>query len=110
MIELSAPTALDNLVSGGVIDFDANAYVRGERPRYGIPPQITAPNLNAKIQEQPQKDEFKKSNIKIAGWKKVLAATLFAGLAIFGLTKIKSLSKLVAKPFEWIKNIKIKKP
>lgn len=113
-MELGLPTALDNLASGGIIDFDAHAYLKNEKPRYGIPPQMIAPQLQVnsktKIQEQPLKDEFKNSNIKTAGWKKTLAAVLFAGLAIFGLAKIKPLKKLITKPVDWIKNIKIKKP
>ncbi|HNW26764.1 MAG TPA: hypothetical protein PLG15_02125 [Candidatus Gastranaerophilaceae bacterium] len=130
-MELSVPTALDNLAANGVINYDANAYIRGEKPKYGINPQMKAPGLkmdsNAKMQEQPQKDEFKNSIEKIPSWKKILTGVLLVGTAVLLGKKIwkpkninlkkssnvvrKPLKDFIAKPISWIKSkIKIKKP
>ena len=106
------PTSLDNLTSNGVINFDAEAYIKGthakniaspsylpfEQPlnAFGSPGQ--APTMH---QGQPRQDEFvtkHESSAAPADWKKAATAVLIAGLAVFGGIKFKSkISALFAK-------------
>ena len=112
---LPLPGSMNYLMNGGVLDFDANAYLNS-----GIVTPYYQPMLNgAKIQPQPQKDSFSsklKNNEKTI---KTVAATVILGaLAFVGIKKSKNLlkgakdSKFVSKigdtfksAKEWIKSI-----
>ncbi len=91
---------LDMLAQNGVLDYDAPAFVMGQKPRYvGAPamppspfagPVPKAPNLN-----QPQSDEFnpeKKDNnfVKNPAWKKCAFTFLALGTLALGGWKFKS--------------------
>lgn len=83
-------TALDGLAAGGVIDFDAPAYLLNQPARYVGHPQLAElPMTNisllpegTKIKPLPKKDEFQHSNgnlVQNPKWKKVLAGIVVAG-------------------------------
>lgn len=109
----SLPSTIDSLTSGGVIDFDAESYIKGVPPRYiGAPktylpfeqplPGYVVPNLGApaKLHEQPHKDELVKEQ-KTPSWKKLLAGLLAASLVIFAGYKLKQKG---TKAVEAVKN------
>ena len=84
--------ALDNLAASGVIDFDAPAFLLGQKPRYvGNPSLEHLPLENpmylpegVKMKDIPQSDIYEQSESKDLvhnpKWKKLL----FAGVAIAG--------------------------
>ena len=117
-MSLELPSALDNLAANKIIDFDADAYVKGETPRYvgnppieGLPFETPLPAFREgeapKFHEQPKHDKFinkerkevggknEKKSTKVAAWKKVLAGILLVGGLIFVGGKYKS----AIKPF-----------
>ena len=91
---------LDALAAGGVIDFDAPAFLLDQNPRYvGHPdmerlPMTISPLLpeGIKLKDVPQFDTLEKSQdnnlVSNPTWKKVLFGLLIAGGAIFGGYKI----------------------
>lgn len=102
---------LDMLAQNKVLDFDAPAYIRDQKPRYvGSPDYMPSPfgvqQLDTSNLEQPQNDEFKpqennKELAKNPAWKKFL----FSGLALggLGLAGWKFRSKLIPKNFDFNK-------
>lgn len=101
------PSTIDNLTSAGIIDFDAESYVKGTAPRYiGAPraclpfeqplPVFQAPNKGIPgLPNQPKKDEFVHKAEGTPAWKKTLAGLLVAGLiAAVALKFTKKGSKL----------------
>lgn len=92
------PTAVDNLAANGIIDFDADAFIKGTAPRYVGAPKTYLPfeePLPAhhqpahgegapQIHHQPKHDEFVHGE-KDSGWKKALVAgSLLALVAAVG--------------------------
>lgn len=82
---------LDMLAQNNVINFDAPAYIRGEKPRYVGSPNTMPPDfIPGKMQEQPKKDEFVKPSddtnaVKNPSWKKWLFGALaLGGVALLG--------------------------
>ena len=82
--------ALDGLAAGGVIDFDAPAFILDQKPRYMGHPQFERlplePDLlppGVKLKDVPQFDEFSKDDklVQNPRWKK----WLFGGLLVSGL-------------------------
>ena len=91
---------LDALASAGVLGFDAPAYVMGTQPRYyGHPALETLPDTLPKMNNQPQKDEFKPSNSSVNNpkWKKWLFGLLATAGLIFGASKLKFTKNLISK-------------
>lgn len=109
-------SALDNLAANGIIDFDADSYIKGEPARYvgnprgyvGLPldrPILAEPRAygvvpGAMLSGQPNDDAFvhkgeggheekhgEHSNIS---WKKALTGSVFLGLAVFGGIKYRT--------------------
>lgn len=83
-------TALDGLAAGGVIDFDAPAYLLNQPSRYVGHPQLAElPMTNitllpegTKIKPLPKEDEFQHSDgnlVQNPKWKKVLTSLLVVG-------------------------------
>ncbi len=117
-MELGGTNALDSLASNGIIDFDADAFVRGTTPRYvGDPdgptylpferPLLAEPYLGGKhLSGQPKHDEYvsphnKKSHLN---WKQALAGVIVAGLLVLGGIKCKGLFTRIGKLFSKKKN------
>ena len=107
-------SALDMLAAGGVIDFDAPAYILDEQPRYaGHPDLEQLPSLNpvlpkgTKLKDVPNKDLFEKSNdgklVHNPKWKKVL----FGAIAIIGTIAALLLGKKIYKNIKNFKLLKI---
>ena len=102
---------LDMLAHNNVLDFDAPAYVREQRPRYvGSPAVMPSPfgvqQPDTSNLEQPQNDEFKpaqnnKELVKNPAWKKFLFGALALGGLGFAGWKFRS--KLVPKNFDFNK-------
>lgn len=95
------PIAADALAVNGILDFDADAYIKGTRPRYVGRPRpmqyppfeqplmaYPAPYVAPAIHSQPHKDELVK-HTSLHSWKKALLGALVAGVAIFGALKYK---------------------
>jgi len=95
----------DNLAANGVLNFDADAYIRGTAPRYvgnpnsgnAIPfeqplmPGPYYPQLGAQLPLQPRRDEFAPhEKHKKAGLKEVLALSIVGSLAIYAGVKFKN--------------------
>lgn len=95
--------SLDNLATNGIIDFDAEAYVKGLPPRFvgsperyvGLPgemPLMAEPPVygvypGARLSGHPRRDGFEYPEIEEGGnpsWKKALATVLLSGLAVIG--------------------------
>lgn len=109
--------ALDNLAINGVINFDADSYVKGQPPRYvgnpngynGLPldqplmaaPQAYGVNPGTQLSGQPSKDAFinhGENEHSRPSWKALLTGVALAGLAIFTGVKCKAkLSQLFSK-------------
>lgn len=97
------PSIVDNLTSAGIIDFDAESYVKGVQPRYiGAPknylpfeqplPAFQPPQygLSSKSLQQPHKDELvHKTESTIPAWKKALTGLLIAGLVTAAVLKFR---------------------
>ena len=124
--------SLDSLAAGGVIDFDATAYILDKPARFVGNPRmedlpITDLSLlpeGTKLKELPQFDSYNdKKLVQNPGWKKWAFGTIAAagiGGAIYALTKGKikipkvntqSLKNIatttmnyIKKPFVWIAN------
>jgi len=101
-------STLDHLAAHGVIDFDADAYIKGTTPRY-----VGNPDLGCELPlerplpvvfngpypiayAQPRTDAFVHTNeakkeSTNPNWKKVLAGLLIAAGLIFGAMKLKNL-------------------
>lgn len=110
--------ALDNLAAGGVIDFDAPAYLLDKPARYVGHPKFSELPMTeisllpdgVKLKDLPNVDEFNNSNKNLVvnpSWKKrvfgVLAAAGAITLAVlgfkkFGLGKLFGKAKKVPKP------------
>ena len=115
--------ALDGLAAGGVIDFDAAAFLLDQKPRYIGHPQLERlplePDLlppGVKLRDVPQFDEFSKEDnlVQNPAWKKWLfggvVGSAVAAIALAIATKGKSLkwlrvnSKIIGKKiknFDW---------
>lgn len=108
--------SLDNLAANGVIDFDAEAYVKGLPPRFfghqeryiGLPgemplmaePPIYGVHPGAHLSGHPGKDGFESHEIEEGGnpsWKKALMTVLISGLAVIGAVKYRG---KIAKLFQ----------
>ncbi len=85
--------AMDGLAAGGVIDFDAAAFLLDQKPRYIGNPQLERlplePDLlppGVKLKDIPKFDEFSKEDniVQNPAWKK----WLFGGLVFSALTGI----------------------
>lgn len=100
-------SSLDSLASNGVINFDADAYIKGTQPRYvGNPEQSSLPlegPMNTashgvtpgdKLSGGPKRDAYVGSlgteEHKKTSFPKILTGAIAAGLAIFGGIKVKS--------------------
>lgn len=97
---------LDSLAANGVIDFDADSYIKGTKPRFVGSPEggslpfqqplspVGTPH-NGKLSGGPQKDAFIKrageEEYKPFSWTGLLAGTIAASLAVFTGFKIKSM-------------------
>lgn len=97
--------SLDNLAANGVIDFDAEAYVKGLPPRFighqenyiGLPgemPLMAEPPIHgvypgAHLSGHPAKDGFEhhKDENDNPSWKKALMTVLLTGLAVVGAVR-----------------------
>lgn len=98
--------SLDNLATNGIIDFDAEAYVKGLPPRFigrperyvGLPgemPLMAEPPTygvypGAHLSGHPRKDGFENhegEEDRNPGWKKALMTVLLSGLAIIGAVR-----------------------
>lgn len=98
--------SLDNLAANGVIDFDAEAYVKGLPPRFigrperyvGLPgemPLMAEPPTygvypGSHLSGHPGRDGFEHHEVNEDGnpsWKKALATVLVAGLAVIGAVR-----------------------
>lgn len=103
--------AYDRLAANGIIDFDADAYIKGTTPRYvgdpdgyvGLPYDRPLPVMNQpmgpypgahnrpQLHAQPNKDAFvthsdkKRTNIH---WKEALFGVLLAAAGVFGGIKL----------------------
>ena len=106
-------SAFDMLAAGGVIDFDAPAYVLGEQPRYAGHPNLEQlPTLNpmlpkgTKLKDITDKDLFEKTNdgklIHNPKWKKFL----FGAIAVVGTVAALIFGK---KAYSAIKSMKMPK-
>ena len=106
--------ALDNLASAGIIDYDAPAFILGQKPRYvGHPRMEELPTImpeflppGVKMKDIPQIDSYDNSKsqniVKPSRWKKWLFGGLVVGgLALFGLSKTGHLGKITQS----VKNI-----
>lgn len=106
VIFIMGTNSLDNLAANGIIDFDADAYVKGTPPRYsGNPrgyvgpiedmPLMASPSYGvypgAHLSGHPQHDAFVNHEEKHSnpGWKRALMTILVAGLAVVGGIKYK---------------------
>ncbi|MBD5401504.1 hypothetical protein HDR58_01705 [bacterium] len=123
--------ALDGLAAGGVIDFDAPAYLLDKEARYvGHPKFVDLPMTDisllpegTKIKEQPKADGFvdKDGKVQNPKWKKwAFLGLIAAGIGTIVLGRMGKLSKIqkpdlatvkkwattafdyIKKPFQWI--------
>lgn len=113
-MDLNWVNTLDMLAAGGVIDFDAPAYLLDQKPRYvGHPDLEQLPLSNpmylpegTKLKDIPDKDLFEKSKdgslIDNPTWKKVL----FGAVAIVGTVAAAIFGK---KAYNAIKAFKLPK-
>ena len=96
------PSALDNLASNGIINFDADAYIHGKPARYVGEPKAYLPfdqplnvytGPNSKLHGQPAHDAFISKGAEGEGdmdWKKKATIVLLAGLAAIGVFKYRN--------------------
>lgn len=101
--------SLDNLATNGIIDFDAEAYVKGLPPRFigrperyvGLPgemPLMAEPPAygvypGAHLSGHPGRDGFEHHEIEEGSnpsWKQALMTVLLSGLAVVGAIKYRS--------------------
>lgn len=99
MIPQLPPSSLDNLAANGVIDFDADAFIRGTTPRYvggdktylpfetPLPQSIKGLNTS-NLKGQPDSDVFNDGKKKLPLWKKITAGVAGTLLLAFGGFKI----------------------
>lgn len=117
--------SLDSLATNGIINFDADAFIKGTPPRFAGSPEapVYLPGeqpLNTfepsrpheggpKLQGEAEKDAFihkdAENNEGGTSWKKILTIGLLSGLAIFGASKLKKLPKGLQNIGESIKNL-----
>lgn len=110
-MEMNSTSSLDGLASNGVINFDADAYVKGTTPRYvGNPfgsqylpfdqPIITSPNYygiapGANLSGHPSTDAFVSKGEGKEGhqlpWNKIIAGGIIGSLALFIASKAKNI-------------------
>lgn len=122
-------TALDNLAASGVIDFDAPAYLLGQKPRYIGNPSLgelplTSPMYlpeGVKMKDIPQSDLYEQSKshdlVHNPSWKKwlfagvaALGAVLIGGAIIAGKGKVSAGIKNIKNSLSNIKMPKLKTP
>jgi len=88
---MTLPHSMDYLMTGGVLDFDAAAFLNNTNP-IGIDPKMLG---GVQMQQQPQKDSFSskvKSKLKDTNFLKKAATVAIVGtLAFFGIKKGKNL-------------------
>lgn len=114
--------ALDNLAACGAIDFDAPAFLLGQKPRYvGHPSLGELPMQNPmyfsdgiKMKDVPQKDMYEKSESKDfvhnPTWKKILCAgVVVVGLILARGALLRGKNKLVKGFKNFISKIKMPK-
>lgn len=113
--------SLDNLAANGIIDFDAEAYVKGVPPRFvghqeryiGLPgemplmaePPIYGVHPGSHLSGHPHKDGFEYPEIEEGSnpsWKKALMTVLLSGLAVIGAVKYRG---KIAKLFQEKKTV-----
>lgn len=107
-------TSFDSLAANGIINFDADAYIRGTTPRYvgnpnmgnGLPfeqplnAMPSFPPLGSQLPHQPIKDEFshEKHEKKEKDWKELLTLGVIGGTAVYAGIKYKnSIKKMFSK-------------
>ena len=114
--------ALDNLAACGAIDFDAPAFLLGQKPRYvGHPSLGELPMQNPmyfpegiKMKDVPQKDIYEQSESKDfvhnPTWKKILCAgVVVAGLILAAGALLRGKNSLVKGFKNFISKIKMPK-
>lgn len=114
---MNSSSALDNLSANGIINFDANAFIKGEPAKYVAPTAeylpfdqplnvlgSTPPYGGPVLKRQPQHDAFvnksedNENQPAAHNWKKAATAVLVATLAVWGGVKCKSkISSLINK-------------
>ena len=89
---MTLPHSLDYLMTGGVLDFDAAAYLNSNAGGVNYGPQMLG---GTKMQAQPQKDSFaSKAKAKLTDTnflKKAATVAIVGTLAFFGIKKGKNL-------------------
>ena len=90
--------SLDSLATNGIIDFDANAFVKGTPPRFFGSPnnqyggQAYGVTPGSKLNGEPEQDAFVKreKGHTPPNWLSMLTASIVAALGVFGVVKVKS--------------------
>lgn len=109
-------SSLDNLAANGIINYDAEAYIKGTPPRYvGSPrmnqyPPFEQPlmvyepgiqGFNPQMPKQPHHDEYTPKKHSNINWRNALLATMLGGLGIYGGIKLtKFINKFRNKKFQ----------
>jgi len=97
---MTLPHSLDYLMTGGVLDFDAAAYLNSNANGVNYPPMLGGTTLKS----QPQKDSFAskaKSKLTDTNFLKKAATVAIVGtLAFFGIKNGKNLIN-TAKNTNW---------
>lgn len=108
-------SSLDNLAANGIINYDADAYIKGTPARYvGSPrmnqyPPFEQPLMvyepgvqafNPQMPRQPHQDEYTPKKHTSVNWRNTLLATILGGLGIYGGIKLtKFVNKFRNKKF-----------
>lgn len=105
-MEMNSSSSLDSLANYGVIDFDADAYIKGTKARYVGRPNggeylpldqpLYSPNYGiapgAHLSGHPSQDAFvDRGETKRTSWNGIFAGGIIAALAIFGGSKVKEI-------------------
>lgn len=95
--------SLDSLATSGVINFDADAFLKGTSPKFvgspsneylpGEHPQSYGVTPGEKLNGEPEKDAFVRHEKEHTppNWISLLTGSLVAALGVFGIVKAKSL-------------------
>lgn len=93
-------SSLDSLATNGIIDFDANAFVKGTPPRFFGSPgnnayggQSYGVTPGSRLNGEPENDAFVKREKEHTppNWLSMLTGSLVAALGVFGIVKAKSI-------------------